>query len=723
MFGFKDISIDFLTGSPVVVWFVLGLLLLLAIYLYKRTNPPLPLYIRIILGGLRLIAILALMLTLANPIISYTRQFERQKKVTVLVDASSSMEKLERGKSRNERVDSLLSSRDFNRLQGNSDITTHYFGGNVADERVTVLPHRTALGDALDIMQKRQMASPSDYWLLLSDGNSNSGQDPRRAAGQLGQPVVTVDMSSDTGAFDIGISDLQYNPVLFDGQSTEINLKLNWHDAPEGNVTVRLLDSNRVVAQTNFGLNQREGLGDVTLSYTPQVPGQKILKVEIPRDSTEENQGNNQRSFSVKVLKSRLLILLVTEAPDYEVGFLKRILEQSDKYEVTLLVTGSKAGNLARQFPSRQTELNRYDLVILHDPDPTRLEARGNVLGSYLSEKGGAVWVLMGQRFADRGPVNWLSDLLPFSQTRRRPIEYISFHGEPSEGNLFHPAVRLADNPSAIRKVWSELPPFKALVRCDSTHPQASVLAYATLSSGEASKYPILGYRRFGPGKLMASAALPFWTWGFVNLGFGEDPGHYGKFLEGAISWLTVSDDLEPVRVKPEKNVFHRGETIRFEGFAFDLGFRPIPSATGTVVLRSATGDAVYETDLLDQGEGAFKAQLNNVTPGEYDYLAVIEKDGRILKEETGKIIVEPFSLEELDRSGDPATLMALSEVTGGSYFRYEQFDAAVNALDLSTVAVQQKGEITLLNELWLLIIFIVAICLEWLIRKINQLL
>ena len=67
MFGFKDISIDFLTGSPVVVWFVLGLLLLLAIYLYRRTNPPLPLYIRIILGGLRLIAILALMLTLANP--------------------------------------------------------------------------------------------------------------------------------------------------------------------------------------------------------------------------------------------------------------------------------------------------------------------------------------------------------------------------------------------------------------------------------------------------------------------------------------------------------------------------------------------------------------------------------------------------------------------------------------------------------------------------------
>jgi hypothetical protein len=43
--------------------------------------------------------------------------------------------------------------------------------------------------------------------------------------------------------------------------------------------------------------------------------------------------------------------------------------------------------------------------------------------------------------------------------------------------------------------------------------------------------------------------------------------------------------------------------------------------------------------------------------------------------------------------------------------------------MDLSAVTVEETGEITLLNKLWLLVIFIGALCSEWLIRKINQLL
>jgi LPXTG-motif cell wall-anchored protein len=65
MFGLKDISVSFLTGHP--VWVILGGLVLLGLagLLYWKTNPPLPLWLRIVLGTLRVVAVLALIIALA----------------------------------------------------------------------------------------------------------------------------------------------------------------------------------------------------------------------------------------------------------------------------------------------------------------------------------------------------------------------------------------------------------------------------------------------------------------------------------------------------------------------------------------------------------------------------------------------------------------------------------------------------------------------------------
>jgi len=723
MFGYNDISIDFLTGSGLVLALAVVLMVLLVIYLYKRTNPPLPLYLRIVMAALRTVAVFALLLALAEPVISYARHYERERRITVLIDVSGSMDRVESGKTRNERLDSLLESGDYGRLAGNARVATFYFGGTTGESPDEVASDHTALGDALELIGARQISQPPDYWLLLSDGRSNSGKDVRKVAARVTQPVIAVDISSDTGTFDVSVDEIDYNPVLFVGQRTEIKARLKWHDATGRNVSVQLLDSNRVAAQTNYSLDQREGFSEITLSYLPASPGQRILTLNALAGADEETSGNNQRSFSVKVLKSRLLVLLVTQAPDYEVGFLKRLLDQSDKYEVDLVVNGPGAGNLSGRFPSGQTELNRYDLVVLYDPDPRRLESAGDLLTSYLSDRGGAVWVMMGQQFSQAGPVRWFNELMPFYQSRHDRIDYVTFHGEPSESQLFHPAVRLDDTPAAIREVWSQLPPFRALVKCSAINPEATVLAYASLPASEEIRYPVLGYLRFGPGKLMASAALPFWTWGFVSLGFNEDHLNYSEFVEGTVSWLTVTDDLEPVRAGPEKHVFHRGETIRFDGFAYDLGYRPIPGVTGTVSLHSPEDERNYETDFIAAGDGVYKAWFHNVAPGSYRYRARLEKEGGLLKEATGSVLVESFSLEQLDQSGDPATLAAIAGASGGSYYTYEQFDRAVNALDLAPAIVEQKGELSLLNKPLLLVIFLIAVCVEWLLRKINQLL
>ncbi|MFH2049855.1 MAG: hypothetical protein ABIJ12_10465 [bacterium] len=721
MLGIRNLSIELLSGSPVLTFLAFLTLAALAVYLYYKTNPPLPNYIRIILGALRIIALIALFLALLQPILSFTKEYTRPKKVSLMLDRSLSMDRVESGLSRTARMDSLLSTNSIDYLKEVVDLSTYYIGDNITPNAAEIQPDKTSLGEAFYSLQRMQAVEPDDYWILCSDGNSNSGRDMSSVARNLQTPIITIDMSGGLNGFDVGIDNVDFNPIVFVGRQTEVKVKLAWHEARGKNIEVSLLDSNMTLDKESFPISQDEGFGEVTLKYIPTEPGQKLLNISIPELAGEETSGNNQKSFSTKVLKSKLLVLIAVDNPDYEIGFLKRFYDQSDKYDVDLIVTGSKAGNLSGQFPSRQTELNKYDLVVLYDPDPAKLEPKKDIIKSYLSEKGGALWVIMGKQFAERGPVKWLNDLLPFYQSNREEIHYLDYHGEPIEEQLFHPAVRLAESMSAIRDAWATLPPYNSLVACDVENPETVILVRSSLKTYKG-QLPVLGYRHFGPGKLLAQTGLPFWPWGFINLGFGEDNLVYNRYVEGITSWLTVSDDLAPVRIVPDKEVFTRGENIRFEGFAYDPGFRPLTDVTGMVRLRGGEKSESFEMDLIKTSEGKYQAQFENLTPGKYTYEATIDKDGRNLKTEQGTILIESFSLEEFNQSGNPAGLNVVASLSGGSYFTYQDFDKAVNAIDTSMVHLTSDEEFSFWNKFWLLLIMVVALSLEWLLRKANQL-
>ncbi|MBI5267628.1 MAG: hypothetical protein HY851_10390, partial [candidate division Zixibacteria bacterium] len=535
----------------------------------------------------------------------------------------------------------------------------------------------------------------------------------------LTAPVYAVDMSSDLGNLDVALADIDYNPVVFVGKATEIKVKLSWQSAAGKSANIRILQGNRLLDSTTFQLTHADGFGEVTLKYVPTEPGQKLLRVAISPLDGEETTGNNERSIAIKVLKSRMAVLFVTEQPDYEAGFLRRHLLQTDRFDVRFVSIRSKAGNLGGTVPSTQTELNRYDLIILHDVSPAALETRQAIISSFLSAHGGAVWWLLGQNFA-QSPSPWITRLLPFFPAKSRAFEYTESRGEPFEANLFHPAVRLADERAAIRNLWSSLPPFRTLVRCDGADPAGVILV---TRAGAAERLPIMGYRRIGPGKMFVTAAGPFWPWGFYNLGLGEDAGAYARFVDGVTSWLTVQDDFDPLRIVPQKTVFSRGEPVIFDGFAFDQGFRPLSDITGTVRLVPSYGKDSLLARFGDRGEGRHNAEFSNVAPGEYTYHAEFEKGDQRLTAKEGKILVEAYSLEEFDQSGNPANLMALARQSGGSYSSWRDFDKTLAGLPTSPLIQTINGTISGWGKTWLLLLFAGALTTEWILRKANHLL
>ncbi|RME21033.1 MAG: hypothetical protein D6800_12540 [Candidatus Zixiibacteriota bacterium] len=443
----------------------------------------------------------------------------------------------------------------------------------------------------------------------------------------------------------------------------------------------------------------------------------------VPPLADEQTDANNQQTLPVKILKSRAKVLVVSESADYELGFLTRFLRQSDKYDVTLILTGDKVGNLSGRFPSGQTELNRYDLVVLYDPVPGKIKNHANELRSYLNDRNGAIWMLMGSHYAAQAPVPWLDSLLPFAPSQRVTVKYTDVRAEPVEGQLFHPALRLADDRAAIRSAWHALPPFRVWVPCDSIHPRAVILARASTVVRGGKRAPIMGYRRLGGGKVFATAAGPFWTWGFVGLGVNESIENYGRFLNGVLSWLTTPEDYTPLAIQPERQVYNRGEAIKFRGHAFDQGYRPLPDVTGVIALTDEKSGERYEADLIDKGNGAFEAEFTGIPPGTYKYAGRFEKGGTLLKESKGRLRVEQHSLEEANPGGMPANLQAIARLSGGKYVDWTDFDRAVNDMSPHPIVQNTRAEFTLWGRSWLLFLIVGALSLEWLVRKMNQLL
>ncbi len=722
MLGITDLSLDFLTGHPYITGLIFIIFLVVAVRLYRRTNPPLPRGIRLILGALRIIAVIALFLALFEPVISYNRVYEKKPSMTVLLDRSSSMNIEESGETRKERAEQFLDSDLFSEIESGFEVNIVPFAADIQSDGSVGDTNKTALGQSLGDLSKRQVGNPADAWIVLSDGISNSGISPVEVATNIKSPIYSLGIGDESPEKDVALTGLDYNDVMFAGRPTEITVHLEWSGIDGENARIRIQSGDRTVQTESVKLAAGNLRDEFPLKFTPEKPGQQTFKVTVSGIDGEITEANNSRSFSVSVLKSKLQVLLVADHLDWEYAFMKRFLDRSESVELTPVVFKEGSGYLTGSFPSRQAELNKYDLIILYDVDWSRLANRAELFDSYLKDKGGGLFVLMGENYLKNAFPRWIDKYLPFVVTRNGSrILYHQFNGIPVENYLFHPAVRIGDNRREIRDAWRDLPHFEVLVPIDSMTENAEVLVTTDLGEG-LNAVPALAFRRIGPGKVLASAVGPFWHWAFLGYGFNKKPEEYALFMNGVVNWLALKEESEPVRIYPDKNVYTRGEGIGFNASVYDLGFRPIGGASGYISVTPENSSDSTVVQFIETGEGRYRAEFDLLPPGRYSWHGVVEKDGKTLKESDGQIAVESYTVEEFRRRPDFATLAAVSQITGGHFAPLNRADSLLSGLDSTPVTITETREIVLWNKLWLLIIFIAALGVEWFLRKRYQL-
>jgi hypothetical protein len=319
---------------------------------------------RILLAGLRWLAIAICCLLLFQPAFETTTYRRTENQVHVLIDDSASMGRKDRypapaqhdplqalvgatdiaTQTRSELVRTVLDRPDglLAKLRGTHDVRLFRVQRKPAAIRgldeLTARGNRTSLGDALDLHQSATAGSNLDAVILVSDGRNNAGLDPIEVAGNYalrGIAIHTIgvgDPEPPRNAWLVGPPGpkeaLREEQVGFDvtvraeglrGQQSRIELQ----GSLDGGPFVPLATANADLPDDGESARVRvfhafDKAGDWTLRFT---------LAALPEESQLDD---NEDTRFLRVNDEKIRVLFVDDRPRWEYRYIKNGLKRVD---------------------------------------------------------------------------------------------------------------------------------------------------------------------------------------------------------------------------------------------------------------------------------------------------------------------------------------------------------------------------------------------------------
>lgn len=724
MFGAEQISLAFDNRWLIFALAALVVYAVLVLLLYRRTNPPLSAGWKYFLGILRAVALLFAIFCVAEPV--FTLQYKQTEKprIAVLADNSSSLKTVEDFNRKQAFLEELVEGEFNSYFPDDAGVDLFSFSDSLSvDLILDQSGQQTALGNVLLALEEKYRERNLTAVVIASDGLSNFGADPVEAARELNLPIYTVDLGPQQISRDIRIVSVEHDPVAYADRPTDFIVEIEGRGFEQLSLPLTVSTEGRQLIRETvrvLGKGQRQ---KISLEITPPEPGRHTFSLNLPVQEDEKLSDNNRRSVSLKVLKSKKRILLATDELNWEVTFLKRAITASEDFDLEFVLSRDRGRLDAGQFADYLDSLAVFDLLIFTDCTNNFFVRYLTRLDDYVQNSGGSIWYLQSRGSAGNLPNADKHPAFPYNDSRRvRYFNDFPFHVELTEEGLLHPVTRLSEDSRRNLKLWDEIPPFEEHLQVIEPKTGARILALHPDKYYRDQKLPLIFYHTVGRGKVLTFLTGPLWKLGFLNIGFGGDDQAYRQIVMNSINWLTTREDVEQIRLSPSQQVYKSGERVTFQGVVMDDNYTPLENSVINLVVSPADGDSLVVA-MPQSGPGRFSADLGLLPSGKYDYHAEVVWEDKTLKKLDGQFEVEGFSLEEETLFLPPDILQRISQASGGKTYNLADFDQLADDLMAVPRFRIETAEAKLAQSLWVLLIILGFLSLEWILRKRLQLL
>lgn len=700
---------------------------------------------RIVLGAIRLAAILLLVGCLMRPVLLLSSSVPQRNILGVVLDDSRSMRltDLPGATSRLDAVKrSFGDSAALVRRLGDRFVLRFFrfgadAGGITGAGSLKGSSARTDLAGALQAAQDELAGVPLAGLILVTDGADNAGSDltaPLLALRSRKVPVHTVGVGQERFEKDAGIERvaLPASALAGAGVLSEVAIRVRGLGGEKLHLIAE--DSGRVVAEREVTISGKEDVARVQLRLPELKAGSHPITYKIRPIPGEAVTENNEYRSVLRIRPGPEKILYVEGEPRPELAFLRRAVGGDSAIQLVAMLRSAKGKflrlgvddslELATGFPTRREDLFKYRAIVLGSIEASFFTGdQLRMLADFVSRRGGGLVALGGRSaLAEGGYADTpLSEVFPV--TIRRPLgeetdpPAVELAPRLTAAGKVHPALQLGATEEATSR-WDSMPALTSVNTIGSPKPGATVLLNGKLSSGTGTT-PLLVVQRYGRGTAALIGAQDTWTWRMDASIPVEDRIH-STFWRQLLRWSLdgVPEQLEvaaaPGRVGP-------GEPVTIRARLTDESYLDANDGNVTARLQTPSGQTVdVPLSWTMRGDGVYEGHYVPADAGLYRIEAEARRGpaGTLTRASPGALLVDDYGADVEQPELRATLLQRIARETGGRYYPIEQADRLSDDVEFteSGVVVRESRDLWDMPIVFLLLVGLLAT--EWGYRR-----
>lgn len=591
----------------------------------------------------------------------------------------------------------------------------------------------TPIGDALREVINRKRGQPLAGVVLVTDGANNSGSQPREIASMLAQEGVPLYVYGVgiTSPRDIIVANLFAPDVTFVRDEVNVNVRVRSQGLSGQSARVKLQLNGTTVAEKEI-LFGADGEQVVPLNFTPQQQGEFDLTASIDPREDETVKENNSVGQHLKVVDSKIKVLLADQSPRWEFRYLQAMFLRDRRVDLKCFLVESDPA-IARgtnspyidQFPSQRDDISKYDLVIFGDIDPRKLSPNQLETVSYfVSELGGSFVMIAGKKFAPNAYRRTVLDRMlpvefePVMVTAGDPVAEKPVKLELTAAGRANLMMRLSDREEESAAIWKQLPAIYWDAKVLRPKPAAEVLLVDPDPGKESrfGKMPVVAMQQYGQGQVMYVGTDNTWRWR-KNVGDLYYTTLWGQVAQ-RMAMLHVLGGSKRTRLSTDRKSYVTGERVLVFARLQTPGAEPLqdPSVKGVFGLRSGGKQTEVILRSAPDHPGLYRGEFVAPLPGQYQFFVEQGLDTPL-----DFTVTEP-KFEFGETAMNEAMLRDIATTTRGAFFREEDLYKLPDTIAAKTERVKSPLEVELWSSPLYFVLMLLVLTGEWVLRKMSQL-
>ncbi len=638
-----------------------------------------------LLAFLRFISVFSLLLLIINPVVSRKIVETNKIPLAIVADNSRSISELKATTDAVKLVETLNSN---SALKEKFEIQNYTFDETfIAGKPLDFKGNQSNIHDVA--VNLKQLNKNAFYpVVLITDGNQTIGNDYVYGFHES-TTLFPVVLGDTTTTFDLKINQLNANKYSFLKNKFPVEVFLQYNGNKSVSAAFSIEKNGKKIASQTVNFDAKNKVQSVQILLEADRVGLQKYKAVLSSSVKEKNSYNNTKNFAVEVLDQKKEIAIISDVSHPDLGAIKRAIESNAQRKVTIVK------------PNSISDLKKFNVLILYQPNASFrkvFEANKNLkINTFIVTGMATDYTLLNQMQSD----------LVFKLTNKKEDFTASF---VSDFNLF----------AQTDIQFSQFPPLENPFGKITEKGSVNTLLKAKVNGIEVGN-PILTFSEKGTSRNAYLLGENSWKWRMESFVLNRSYEKYDLFIDKIIQYLSTNSAKKSLLVEHE-SFYNSGETIEIFAQYFNKSYELEENANLSITLTNKNTKSTKNYNFSKANNG-YQAIFDGLTPGNYTFQV---KESTSNASYNGTFEVLDFDVEKQFVNPDVSKLQQLANQNNGEIIYPNQIEKLVQKLlQKDTYLPVEKTIIKnspLIDSLWLLVIIVVSLTIEWFTRKYNGL-